>query len=79
MHTRQVEKSLDIGRIYLAGLSQLSDVEGHSRHERENKVVVLIELCRAIICTTKITNHVTQSHVRIQFTVYRVKQGARLT
>jgi hypothetical protein len=25
------------------------------------------------------SNHVTKSHVRIQFTMYRVNQGARLT
>jgi hypothetical protein len=41
--------------------------------EIEEKVVVLRELHRAIIYTTEMSNQVTKSHVRMQFTVYLVK------
>jgi hypothetical protein len=40
--------------------------------EIEEKVVVLRELHRAIIYTTEMSNQVTKSHVRMQFTVYLV-------
>jgi hypothetical protein len=46
--------------------------------KREKKVVVLMELHRAIIYTTKMSKQVTKSHVRIEFTVYLVNSGARL-
>jgi hypothetical protein len=42
------------------------------RGEIEEKVVVLRELHRAIIYTTEISNQVTKTHVRMQFTVYLV-------
>ena len=38
-------------------------------HERRQKVVVLSELQRAIIYTTRMSKQVTKSHVRMQFTV----------
>jgi hypothetical protein len=37
---------------------------GQSRHERRQKVVVLRELHRAIIYTTKMSKQVTKCHVR---------------
>jgi hypothetical protein len=40
--------------------------------EIEEKVVVLRELHTAIIYTTEMSNQVTKSHVRMQFTVYFV-------
>jgi hypothetical protein len=58
-----------VGIDTVADTCLLSVVEGHGRWERENKVVVLRELCRAIIYTTKISNRVAQSHVRIKCTV----------
>jgi ABC-type enterochelin transport system ATPase subunit len=69
--------SLSSTSRHIAKPSILSVVEGHVREEREKKVVVLRELCRAIIYSTKIVI-MTKSHVMMQFTVYRVNQGARL-
>jgi hypothetical protein len=41
--------------------------------KREKKVVVLMELHRAIIYTTKMSKQVTKSHVRDTVHIYPVK------
>jgi hypothetical protein len=47
--------------------------------KREKKVVVLMELHRAIIYTTKMSKQVTKSQVRNTVHIYPVKWGAGLT
>jgi hypothetical protein len=50
----------------------MSDVGDRRRHERRQKVVVLNELHRAIIYTTKMSKQVTKSHVRDAVHMYSV-------
>ena len=47
--------------------------------KREKKVVVLMELHRATIYTTKMSKQVTKSHVRDAVHMYDVNCGAGLT
>jgi hypothetical protein len=52
--------------------SDMSDVGDRRRRERRPKVVVLKELHRAIIYTTKMGKQVTKSHVRDAVHMYPV-------
>jgi hypothetical protein len=46
---------------------------------RREKVVVLSEVRRAIIYTRELSKQAIEGHVNTAFTVYSVKEGARLT
>jgi hypothetical protein len=45
----------------------------------KEKVVVLRDLHRALICTAKLSKQAMEGHVNTAFTVYSVNKGARLT
>jgi hypothetical protein len=58
--------------------SNLSNVEGHGRHEKGEEDCSTERAMQSDYILNQDSDHVTKSHVKIQFTVYRVNQGARL-
>jgi hypothetical protein len=57
----------------------MSDVEGHGRPQKGEEGCSIERAMQSDYMLNQDCDHRTKSHVRIQFTVYRLNHGARLT